>query len=129
MGDVAIHSAVFGRPQGHGVNRPGSAKVSGAGEPDGRRRLRLEDACRQMESLFLGYLLKEMRATVPRSGLINGGMAEEIFTSMLDQALAGEMAGRGGIGLATILMNQLSGESRGSKVAALKGDNTNEVTK
>jgi len=68
---------------------------------------RLRHACREMESLFIGYLLKEMRATIDKSGFISGGQAEEIFTSLLDVELSREMSAGGGIGLSAILMQQL----------------------
>ena len=48
----------------------------------------LRDACQQMESLFIHHLLKEMRATIDKSGFISGGRAEEIYTSMLDAETA-----------------------------------------
>ena len=77
----------------------------------------LQEACQQMESLFLSYMLKEMRATVEKSGFISGGKAEEIFTSLLDVEISKKMAARGGIGLSRLLMQQLAGKgsrSRGS---------------
>ena len=46
--------------------------------------LRLHAACKEMESLFLSHLLKELRATVDKSGFFDGGQAEDIFTSLLD---------------------------------------------
>ncbi len=74
---------------------------------------RLQEACRQMESLFLSHLLKEMRATVQKSGFISGGQAEEIFTSLLDVEISKKMAARGGIGLSALLMQQLG--AKGSR--------------
>ena len=68
----------------------------------------LRDACLQMESLFVHHLLKEMRATIDKSGFISGGRAEEIYTSMLDAETAGSVAKRGGIGLADMLLHQLA---------------------
>ena len=68
----------------------------------------LRDACLQMESLFVHHLLKEMRATIDKSGFISGGRAEEIYTSMLDAETASSVAKRGGIGLADMLFHQLS---------------------
>ena len=35
----------------------------------------LRAACKEMESLFITHLLKEMRATVDKSGFISGGQA------------------------------------------------------
>ena len=71
---------------------------------------KLERACQELESIFIGYLLKEMRASINRSGFISGGPAENIFTSMLDTQLSKEMAISGGIGLTRILMDQLGSE-------------------
>ena len=74
----------------------------------------LRDACLQMESLFIHHLLKEMRATIHKSGFISGGRAEEIYTSMLDAETAQKISAKGGIGLAEMLLHQL-------------GDRTSEV--
>ncbi|MBW1700767.1 MAG: rod-binding protein [Deltaproteobacteria bacterium] len=68
----------------------------------------LEEACSELESLFIYYLLKEMRATIPKSGFIDGGNAEEIYTSMLDSQLAKDISSKGGIGLSSLLRDQLS---------------------
>lgn len=78
-------------------------KTQVAGHPDAQ----LRNACSKMESLFLHYLLKEMRSSIDKSGLISGGRAEEIYTSMLDSEMAKEAAQRGGIGLAELLLRQL----------------------
>ena len=71
----------------------------------------LKAACQEMESLFVNHLFKEMRATIQKSGLISGGRAEEIFTSMLDTELSSAISSSRGIGLAEILFEQLSGHS------------------
>ena len=84
-----------------------SMKPSATGQADPQ----LQAACRDMESLFLSYLLKEMRATINKSGFISGGRAEEIFTSLLDVELSKKMSAVGGIGLSSILLEQLAGQS------------------
>lgn len=68
----------------------------------------LEEACSELESLFIYYLLKEMRATVPESGLINAGKTLEMYTSILDLQLAKEIATERGIGVSSILLEQLA---------------------
>lgn len=68
----------------------------------------LVEPCRQMESLFIYHLFKEMRATIHRAGLISGGRAEEIYTSMMDAEMAAKLSNGGGIGLADMLLHQLS---------------------
>jgi flagellar protein FlgJ len=80
----------------------------------------LSDACRQMESLFIHHLFKEMRATIHKSGFISGGRAEEIYTSMLDAEMAAKISARGGIGLSEMLLHQLG--SRSSQVKEGKSD-------
>ena len=71
----------------------------------------LSDACRQMESLFINHLFKEMRATIDKSGFISGGRAEEIYTSLLDAEMAAKISTRGGIGLTEMLLHQLGNRS------------------
>ena len=67
----------------------------------------LKKACAELESFFVYQLLKAMRNTVPKSGLISGGKAEEMYTSMLDFELAKEISSKGGIGLSGPLLKQL----------------------
>ena len=81
---------------------------------------KLRDVCRQMESLFIHHLLKEMRATIHKSGFISGGRAEEIYSSMLDAEMAAKISTRGGIGLSEMLLHQLG--SRSSQVKEGKSD-------
>ena len=79
-----------------------------SGHPGKGTDPKLHDVSRQMESLFIHHLLKEMRATIHKSGFISGGRAEEIYTSMMDAKMALKIAERGGIGLSEMLLNQLS---------------------
>lgn len=67
----------------------------------------LKAACDDMEALFIHHMLSEMRKTVDKSGLIDGGRSEEIYTSLMDAELAKEMARSGGLGLSAILQDQL----------------------
>ena len=92
------------------TQRIGQAFQSVKSTQGGQSDQKLQDACREMESLFLSYLLKEMRATVDKSGFISGGKAEEIFTSMLDVELSKKMSNAGGIGLSSILLRQLASQ-------------------
>jgi len=67
----------------------------------------LQEASEQFESLLLNFMIREMRATVPESDLLPRSMAEEIFTDMLDEKIADDMAESGGIGLSRMIFNQL----------------------
>ena len=81
----------------------------------------LRDACSQMESLFIHHLLKEMRATIYKSGFISGGRSEEIYTSMLDAETAKNISSRGGIGLAQMLLHQL-----GNRATEVEAEESND---
>ncbi|MDY6791202.1 MAG: rod-binding protein [Thermodesulfobacteriota bacterium] len=80
---------------------------SGGAAFSGQRDAELKDTCCELESLFINYLLQEMRQTIDKSGFISGGRAEEIYTSMLDTHMAKQFAQKGGIGISSILMQQL----------------------
>ena len=90
----------------------GNSKVRTGAESDKTKAVnkdqpRLKEVCHELESLFIGYLLKEMRATVTKSEFLSGGRAEELYTSMLDGQLAKELSAKGGIGLAALLLDDL----------------------
>jgi flagellar protein FlgJ len=69
---------------------------------------RLKAVCNDMEALFINHMLSEMRKTVTKSGLTDGGRAEEIYTSLMDAELAKNLAHRGALGLSSMLSEQLN---------------------
>lgn len=80
-----------------------SAKRGGGPEEDARLRAAAQD----FESVFLHQLVKMMRATVEKSGLISGGRAEEIFQDMLDEKYAATLGNNTRIGLADMIYEEL----------------------
>jgi flagellar protein FlgJ len=95
-----VDSKIHIQPSSHPNRRPASDRIDTG----------LRSACSAMESLFINYLLKEMRVTIDKSGFISGGRAEEIYTSLMDYELAQKISDRKGIGLADILFKQLSSQ-------------------
>ena len=84
---------------------------SGLNKTRPNEQARLAKACSEFEALFIEQLFKTMRATVPDAGLLRGGRAEEIYTGILDQQIAVEMAqGQGSLGLASRLQSRLGPE-------------------
>ena len=61
----------------------------------------------EFEAMFMEQMLKGMRSGVQKSGLIDGGNAEEIYTSMLDGEYAKSMASQRSTGLASMVERQL----------------------
>ena len=68
---------------------------------------KLKEACSELESIFIYYLLKEMRASVPKSGLMGEGKTEETYTAMMDLELSKEIARNRGIGIASAIFDKL----------------------
>jgi len=73
--------------------------------------VKLKQACRDFEAIFLSYMLKKMRQTVSESKLIFGGRAEEIFRDMQDDEMSKEMSKSDGFGLSRMLFKELSGKA------------------
>lgn len=69
---------------------------------------KLWNACKDMESLFIGKMLKEMKKTVHKGEMFHGGQPEEIFEDMLYDEYAKEVSNNSEIGIASMLYNQLS---------------------
>ena len=79
-------------------------------ERDERKSLR--EACQKFEAIFVGYMLKQMRKTVPESSLLPETPAERIYRSMLDDEVAQAACKGGGIGLADMIFNGLVNNTR-----------------
>jgi Rod binding domain-containing protein len=84
---------------GRGMN-PGTGRTAS-------QDAKVKAACTEMESLFIQNMFKEMRASIPKGGLTSGGKAEEMFTDMLDAEMAKTLSASGGIGLSSMVQNQL----------------------
>lgn len=72
-----------------------------------REEEKLLAACREFEALFWHQVLRQMRRTIPRTGLLDGGTAEEIFQDFLDGEYARTLAQQGPGTLAQMLYEQL----------------------
>lgn len=78
----------------------------------------LKQAARQFEALLLQTMLKSMRDATPQDGLMNSDQTR-FFTSMLDQQLAHDLAGRGQLGFARLIEQQL-GRNAGGAASSLE---------
>ncbi len=80
------------------------------GDKGKTEREKLEILSREFESIFLNQMIKTMRKTIDKSNLIDGGSAERIYTDLLDETLSRNMAFSQKDGLASQLVDQLSGQ-------------------
>ncbi len=74
-----------------------------------KKQAELKKAAKQFEALFLNYMLKSMRETVPKDGLLKEGIANDIYTSMFDSYLSQKASSHQSMGLANMIYKQLSG--------------------
>lgn len=78
------------------------------GRDQAQPRDALDQACRQVESLFLNELLSAMGKQSFGEGVLGGGAAHEVLEAQRNAALAEEMGRRGELGVARLLYDQLS---------------------
>lgn len=82
-------------------------KAAAAGPSQAGEEKKLTEACQQFEQMFLTQMMKQMRAAGPKGGMFGGGQGSEQFADMLDQERAKDWAQNGGIGLASMLFEQM----------------------
>ena len=71
----------------------------------------IRHVARELEGLFLREVLRVMRETVPEGALMQGGLAGDIYSGMLDQELAARAGDTGGLGLADLIAQQLGAQA------------------
>ena len=97
MSDMALPSSSY-----LDFNALAQLKGEAAHAPDKAAR----KAAEQFESYFLQQMMKEMRATVEKSDLVDSN-AMDTYQDMMDKEVAQQMVRRGGIGLANMLEKQM----------------------
>ena len=70
---------------------------------------KLRKACEDFEAIFVKQMLKSMKSTINKSGMLGGGFAEEIYDDMLYDEYAKKMTKTANFGIADSLYKQLSG--------------------
>jgi peptidoglycan hydrolase FlgJ len=76
------------------------------GSSGDRREAKLRESSQDFEAIFIHQMLKQMRATVPKDGLLHS-RDEEFWQSHLDTELSVLLARRGGLGLGDMIFEQL----------------------
>jgi peptidoglycan hydrolase FlgJ len=91
----------------------GQLKLQASKTPDKA----LKAAAQQFEALFMNMMLKSMRDATPQDGAMDNEQTR-MFTGMLDQQLAQNMSSGRGIGLADMLVKQLSQSNQASALSS-----------
>lgn len=79
----------------------------------------LKATAKQFEALFMNMVLKSMRDATPQDGIFDSSQSR-MYTSMLDQQISQTMASHG-VGLADVLIRQLSSMQSGQTSSAPSG--------
>lgn len=96
--DIAAVQQVNGNPRELGNSSMGTADTAGS----------LKKACVDFEAVLMNMMFQAMRKTVPRDGIFEDSLQHDIFNSMYYQKLAQGGAEGEGLGLASVLYEQLS---------------------
>ncbi len=89
-----------------GINA-GALKLEELKESTKTKEAELKKACQDFESLFINFMFKSMRKTVPDGGLIKKGRGEKIYRDMMDMEVSSQLSKGDGIGLSESLYRQL----------------------
>jgi Rod binding domain-containing protein len=68
-------------------------------------------AFQEMEELFISTLFKEMRKSIPSSGLFEKTHATKMFEEMMDEAFAKQAAASGQFGVAQAMQEQYDAQN------------------
>jgi Rod binding domain-containing protein len=96
-----------------GTATAGPRPLTNANDDPARREARLREAAKQFEGLFVQTLLKSMRSTVPMSDLIDNSGEIETYRQLLDEEMAQQIGGRGGLGIADLITDRYLSAARG----------------
>jgi Rod binding domain-containing protein len=90
----------------------GSLAAQATGRTRGQSQIdkssKLYKVSQEFEAIFIKQMLNVMRKSVSKTGLMDGGMAEEIFEDMLYDEYAQKMAQSGSFGIADMIYRQLN---------------------
>ncbi|RKY62932.1 MAG: hypothetical protein DRP95_00245 [Candidatus Latescibacterota bacterium] len=68
--------------------------------------VKLRKACQDFAAIFLHYLFKAMRGTVPKAGILKESLGEGMYRDMWAYEVA-KLASRRGIGIGEVLYREL----------------------
>ena len=77
---------------------------------DDASKAKLLKAAKDFESLFVGYMLKGMRSTIPKSGMEKDDYGGDMMEGMFDMEFAKYVSNGSNLGLGEMLYKKLTGE-------------------
>lgn len=101
--------AATNRERDFGKLKQAAQELEGQGLSREEKEKRLKKACDQFEALLVKMVLKSMRDATPKEGLFGSGLDQDIYTSMMDDALAESIATGKGLGISRTMYEQMKG--------------------
>jgi Rod binding domain-containing protein len=77
---------------------------------DPQAKARLQRAVKEFESVMVGYMLKSMRASVPKDEMSGDGYGGDMMEGMFDTEFAGYVSRGSHLGLGEMLYKEITGE-------------------
>jgi Rod binding domain-containing protein len=85
--------------------------------PAPKRDPKLWKVSQQFEAIFVQQMLEAMHKSVPHSGFLPNGFAEQVHESMFDQAVADDISKVSGLGIASAIYRELAHVGQGQAQA------------
>jgi len=92
------------------VVNPLAGKAAAAGEPTPASeafRAKAKDAAQKFESQFLSQMIGQMFEGIDTDGPFGGGFGEQMFRSMMTDAMAKKMTEAGGVGVSDVVQREI----------------------
>ncbi len=100
----ALVSPAFLKP---GVTTPLAGKPATPGVADDAFRAKAKDAADKFEAQFLSQMIGQMFNGISTDGPFGGGFGEEMWRSMMTDAMAKKMTSAGGIGVSATVQREM----------------------
>lgn len=85
----------------------GAAQEAVSAAKDAAKRAKIADTAKTFESSFMSVMMQQMFEGVKTSEPFGGGNGEEMFKSVLTDAMSKEVTKAGGIGLAATIQREM----------------------
>ncbi|MDX9703177.1 MAG: rod-binding protein [Candidatus Auribacterota bacterium] len=73
---------------------------------DNSQKAKFQEVAKNFESLFVNLLLQQMRKTIPKSDLIDGGHGQEIWEDMFYEEISKQATQNNSLGISELLMKE-----------------------
>src|SRR3990172_9199462 len=85
-----------------------AAKQQEALRPGREEEKKLRKISQEFEAIFLSFMMKSMKKSVPEGGVLPQGAGHDLYRQMFDEEIARSLATSKGIGLADVIYRELS---------------------